>query len=127
MRRLTPAIIVTRVVAIVTRALHGARGRDVSPRLLLRGGRFPHLAGIGGTSAGGPLRQRPQFPSPHKPFVSTADRSLAWSAIARLRNEIRAVEERDPAARNGALEILLTPPGLHAQWAYRLAHALWRC
>ncbi|CAA9550296.1 MAG: Serine acetyltransferase, partial [uncultured Thermomicrobiales bacterium] len=46
--------------------------------------------------------------------------------IARLREDIRVVKERDPAARNGALEILLTTPGMHAQWAYRLAHMLHR-
>jgi serine O-acetyltransferase len=45
--------------------------------------------------------------------------------FARLREDIRAVKDRDPAARNGTLEILLTTPGLHAQWAYRVAHALW--
>lgn len=45
--------------------------------------------------------------------------------LARLREDIRTVKDRDPAARNGALEILLITPGLHAQWAYRLAHALW--
>ncbi len=48
------------------------------------------------------------------------------SLIARLREDIRVVQERDPAARNGPLEILLTTPGLHAQWIYRLAHALLR-
>ena len=46
--------------------------------------------------------------------------------IARLREDIRVVKERDPAARNGALEILLTTPGLHVQWFYRVAHALQR-
>lgn len=45
--------------------------------------------------------------------------------FARLREDIKAVKDRDPAARNGIIEILLTTPGLHAQWAYRLAHALW--
>ncbi len=45
--------------------------------------------------------------------------------FARAREDIRAIKARDPAARNGSLEILLTTPGLHAQWAYRLAHALW--
>jgi len=44
--------------------------------------------------------------------------------IAQLHEDIQVVQERDPAARNGALEILLTTPGLHAQWAYRVAHAL---
>ena len=46
-------------------------------------------------------------------------------AISRVREDIRAVNDRDPAARNGTLEIILTTPGLHAQWGYRLAHALW--
>ncbi len=46
--------------------------------------------------------------------------------LSRLREDIRVVKERDPAARNGTLEILLTTPGLHAQWFYRLAHALHR-
>ena len=38
-----------------------------------------------------------------------------------LRNSLH----RDPAARNGTLEIMLTTPGLHALWSHRLAHALW--
>jgi serine O-acetyltransferase len=45
--------------------------------------------------------------------------------LARLREDMQTVKDRDPAARNGTLEILLTTPGLHAQWAYRIAHALW--
>jgi len=32
---------------------------------------------------------------------------------------------KDPAARN-RLEVLLTYPGLHAVWGYRIAHFLWR-
>lgn len=47
------------------------------------------------------------------------------SFFARFREDIRAVRDRDPAARNGLIEIVLTTPGLHAQWLYRLAHALW--
>ena len=39
--------------------------------------------------------------------------------------EIRAVQERDPAAKN-ALEILLLYPGLHALVVYRIAHQLWQ-
>ncbi len=42
----------------------------------------------------------------------------------RLRNDIRGVLARDPAARN-ALEILLCYPGLHAVWGHRLSHWLW--
>ncbi len=45
--------------------------------------------------------------------------------LVQLREDIQAVKDRDPAARNGTLELLLITPGLHAQWAYRLAHALW--
>jgi serine O-acetyltransferase len=45
--------------------------------------------------------------------------------LARFREDIQAVKDRDPAARNGTLELVLITPGLHAQWAYRLAHALW--
>jgi serine O-acetyltransferase len=39
--------------------------------------------------------------------------------------DVRAVLENDPAARN-ALEVVVTYPGLHAIWVHRAAHALWR-
>lgn len=42
-----------------------------------------------------------------------------------LKQDIEAVRERDPAARN-LLEILLAYPGLHALWIHRLAHRLWK-
>jgi serine O-acetyltransferase len=42
-----------------------------------------------------------------------------------MREDIRSVLERDPAAE-GALQVLLTYPGLHAVWLHRIAHALWR-
>src|SRR5499425_175617 len=42
-----------------------------------------------------------------------------------LRRDIRAVRERDPAARS-TLEILLCYPGVHALAFHRLAHAMWR-
>jgi serine O-acetyltransferase len=41
-----------------------------------------------------------------------------------LRNDIRAIFARDPAARSVA-EILLAYPGLHALFFHRLAHWLW--
>lgn len=41
-----------------------------------------------------------------------------------IREDIQSVFERDPAARNW-LEVLLTYPGLHAIWGYRIAHWLW--
>jgi len=42
----------------------------------------------------------------------------------RLRRDIEAVLERDPAARS-VLEVLLCYPGLKAIWAHRIAHWLW--
>ncbi len=42
----------------------------------------------------------------------------------RIRDDIRIVFERDPAARS-TLEVLLTYPGLHAVWAHRVSHRLW--
>lgn len=45
--------------------------------------------------------------------------------FSNLRSEIRAVFERDPAARN-LLEVLLCYPGLHALIAYRMAHWFYR-
>ena len=43
----------------------------------------------------------------------------------RLREEIRCVLDRDPAARS-AFEVLTCYPGMHALWMHRLAHACWR-
>jgi serine O-acetyltransferase len=45
--------------------------------------------------------------------------------FARLRRDIEAVFDRDPAARS-RLEILTAYPGLHAIWFYRIAHGLWK-
>ncbi|WP_222915433.1 serine O-acetyltransferase [Natrinema sp. SYSU A 869] len=42
----------------------------------------------------------------------------------RVREDVRAMCERDPAA-TGWLEVLLCYPGLHAVWAHRLAHRCW--
>jgi serine O-acetyltransferase len=42
-----------------------------------------------------------------------------------IRDDIHCVLERDPAARHW-LEILLCYPGLHAIWAHRLSHRLWK-
>ncbi len=43
----------------------------------------------------------------------------------RLREDIRCVFERDPAARH-ILEVLTTYPGVHAVWWHRLNHRLWK-
>ena len=42
-----------------------------------------------------------------------------------LREDIRTVFDRDPAARS-LLEILFCYPGLHALWWYRIAHFFWQ-
>jgi len=42
-----------------------------------------------------------------------------------IRDDIRTVMERDPAARS-RLEVLLCYPGVHALAFHRLAHGLWR-
>lgn len=42
-----------------------------------------------------------------------------------LREDLEAARRRDPAARS-ALEVALGYPGVHAIWAYRLAHRMWR-
>lgn len=43
----------------------------------------------------------------------------------RVKEDVRMVLERDPAARN-ALEIIFCYPGLHAMWLHRIAHGLWK-
>ena len=45
-----------------------------------------------------------------------------WNII---REDIQSVLDRDPAARN-TLEVLLCYPGLHAIWAHRFSHWLWK-
>ncbi|WP_018231431.1 serine O-acetyltransferase [Thioalkalivibrio thiocyanodenitrificans] len=43
----------------------------------------------------------------------------------RIREDIRCVFDRDPAARN-AFEVLTTYPGVHAVLMHRFSHRLWR-
>src|SRR4051794_5774314 len=45
-------------------------------------------------------------------------------AFSQIREDIRIIKERDPAARS-TVEILLAYPGLHAVLFYRLTHSLW--
>lgn len=45
--------------------------------------------------------------------------------IGRMREDIAAARLRDPAARSST-EVALLYPGLHAVWAHRVSHALWR-
>jgi serine O-acetyltransferase len=46
------------------------------------------------------------------------------SLLARIRDDINSVLERDPAARS-RLEVFLCYPGLWAVWIHRISHALW--
>ena len=41
-----------------------------------------------------------------------------------LREDIKTVFAKDPAARS-TMEVLLCYPGLHALWSHRIAHFLW--
>ena len=45
--------------------------------------------------------------------------------LKQINEDIKAVLRQDPAARN-SLEVILTYPGLHAVWGYRIAHFLWQ-
>ncbi len=45
--------------------------------------------------------------------------------FATIHQDIQSVLDRDPAARN-PLEVLLCYPGLHAIWAHRISHRLWK-
>lgn len=45
-----------------------------------------------------------------------------WETI---KSDIRAVFDRDPAARS-VFEVVLTYAGLHAIWMHRIAHAIWK-
>ena len=44
--------------------------------------------------------------------------------FATIRTDVRAIFDRDPAARS-TLEVLFCYPGLHAIWFYRLGHWFW--
>lgn len=45
-----------------------------------------------------------------------------WSV---LRDDLEVALRHDPAARS-RIEVVLAYPGVHAVWAYRLAHRMWR-
>ena len=45
--------------------------------------------------------------------------------LAVLREDLEAARNQDPAART-AVEVALGYPGVHAVWAYRIAHRMWR-
>lgn len=45
--------------------------------------------------------------------------------LQHIRQDVRSVQERDPAARS-FISVMLLYPGLHAIWAHRISHWLWR-
>ncbi len=45
--------------------------------------------------------------------------------LRQIKEDIRTVFERDPAARN-LFEVLIAYPGLHAMFFYRISHFLWK-
>lgn len=45
--------------------------------------------------------------------------------LALLREDLEAARRQDPAARS-AIEVALGYPGVHAVWAYRISHRMWR-
>ncbi|MDR0432123.1 MAG: serine O-acetyltransferase [Bifidobacteriaceae bacterium] len=56
----------------------------------------------------------------------TARRLRPWRRLTtELLEDLQAARERDPAART-RLEVALGYPGLHAVWAHRLTHRMWR-
>ncbi|QOQ39136.1 serine O-acetyltransferase EpsC [Trueperella pecoris] len=44
--------------------------------------------------------------------------------LKKMREDLQAAVNNDPAARS-QVEVFLTYPGVHAVWAYRVAHAMW--
>ena len=50
---------------------------------------------------------------------------MLWRALAVLREDLQAVFDRDPAAKN-TIEVVLAYPGLHAVWLHRIAHQVHR-
>ncbi|WPF81133.1 serine O-acetyltransferase [Sanguibacter sp. 4.1] len=48
--------------------------------------------------------------------------TAAWTL---LREDLQVARDRDPAARS-SLEVALAYPGVHAVWAHRVTHRMWR-
>src|SRR4030042_648866 len=57
--------------------------------------------------------------------TSTTRRLKQEGLLVTLRRDVDAALERDPAARS-AFEVVLSYPGLHALWGYRMAHWMWQ-
>ncbi|MDR0489441.1 MAG: serine O-acetyltransferase [Propionibacteriaceae bacterium] len=60
----------------------------------------------------------------HRATCPTHGQSLLWRVVLRVREDLSAAMEEDPAATSKIL-VALTYPGVHAVWAYRVAHVMW--
>ena len=49
---------------------------------------------------------------------------MLTSILQTIKEDIKTIYKKDPAAKN-TVEVLFCYPGLHALWAYRIAHRLW--
>ncbi len=56
---------------------------------------------------------------------ATLPEDTGMGFTSRMREDIQAAFDHDPAART-RLEVILAYPGLHAIWHHRLAHACWK-
>jgi serine O-acetyltransferase len=76
---------------------------------------------VGDPAVDAPDSRSAPAPAPPHQREPTGLLGAAWQ---RWRDDVGAAKLRDPAA-GSALEITLTSPGLHAVWAFRLAHRIW--
>ncbi len=58
-------------------------------------------------------------------MTSTRSRAPLRRFLRTLREDLQTARRRDPAARS-LVEVALVYPGLHAVWAHRVAHRMWR-
>jgi serine O-acetyltransferase len=55
---------------------------------------------------------------------TASDHTTDLTMLETLRDDVKTALAKDPAATS-ATEVVLTYPGVHAVWLYRLAHVLW--
>ena len=60
----------------------------------------------------------------HNPLAATSPSAPLGSVGGRIREDLDAAIERDPAV-DSRLEMALASPGLHAIWVHRLTHWMW--
>jgi serine O-acetyltransferase len=60
----------------------------------------------------------------HKPPAAPGRSTFVGSVLGRIREDLDAAIDRDPAV-DSLLEMALASPGLHAVWVHRVSHSLW--